>query len=209
MDDRNPYRSPDPPSADETGHGRDAGASDHAEALAGRLTTIATYYVPIQAELARSRLEADGIPAFIEGGEFASMAWHLLLANQGIKVQVPTEDAERAAALLKVASQTADHGHADEGGPEADANEAEDDDGGPADEPPPTGREQNADRAFRGAVIGLLFLPLQLYVFWLLLKVFISEEPLSERLRNRAFVAAAINLPLIVVLGFFARSLFR
>ena len=57
--------------------------------------------------------------------------------------------------------------------------------------------------------MGLLFLPLQLYVFWLLLKVFVSEESLSRNSRNRAFAAAAVNFPLIVLFCLFLRSLFR
>jgi hypothetical protein len=60
-----------------------------------------------------------------------------------------------------------------------------------------TKREQDADRALRGAVIGLLFLPLQLYVFWLLLRVFVSDEELGAGKRRKAVVAALINLPIM------------
>jgi len=61
-----------------------------------------------------------------------------------------------------------------------------------------TNREQNAGRAFRGAVFGLLLLPLQLYVFWLLLQVCVSDEPLAADKRRQAIVAAAISLPLML-----------
>jgi len=211
MDDENPYRSPNQPSVADNGREREADARDAGDPFAGRLTTVATYFEPIQADLARSRLEGEDIPTFIEGGEFASMAWHLSLANRGIKVQVPTEQAERASALLSKASlASAGHKQGDEGRAEADEKEPEfDDDREAEDEPEPTVREQNADRAFRGAAMGLLFLPLQLYVFWLLLRVFVSEESLSRHSRNRAFAAAAINFPLIVLFCFFLRSLFR
>ena len=66
-------------------------------------------------------------------------------------------------------------------------------------EPPLTSREQNADRAFLGAVFGLLFWPLELYVFWLLLKVYTSDEELHPLKRRKALFAALINLPLMVM----------
>src|SRR5712691_2216832 len=100
MKDENPYRSPNPSASAEESRTPKGVAADRGEAFAGRLTTVATYFEPIQADLARSRLGDEGIPAFIQGGEFASMAWHFTLANQGVKVQVPTEDAERALAIL-------------------------------------------------------------------------------------------------------------
>jgi hypothetical protein len=68
-------------------------------------------------------------------------------------------------------------------------------------------RKNNADRADRGAVVGLLFLPLQLYVFYLLLKIFTSREPLGDRGRRRALIAAVINLPLMIALCFLFRAM--
>ncbi|HZU35229.1 MAG TPA: hypothetical protein VFA18_04955 [Gemmataceae bacterium] len=66
-------------------------------------------------------------------------------------------------------------------------------------EPPPNVREQTARRAVRGAVLGLLLWPLQLYVFWLLLRVFLSDEPLTPETRRLATIAACINLPVIAL----------
>jgi hypothetical protein len=210
MNDENPYRSPNPSASAEEGRKPKAAAAAGGEPFEGRLTTVATYFEPIQADLARSRLGGEGIPAFIQGGEFASMAWHLTIANQGVKVQVPTEDAERALAILSETSPAGGQEDGDELWPQIAENEAGfSDDREVEAEPLQTVREQNADRAFRGAVIGLFFLPLQLYVFWLLLKVFVSEESLSRRCRNRAFIAAAINLPLMLLLCFLLRSFFR
>jgi Putative prokaryotic signal transducing protein len=211
MNNENPYKSPAPSPAAEVGPKPRTAAADAGEAFEERLTTVATYFEPIQADLARSRLGDEGIPAFIQGGEFASMAWHLTLANQGVKVQVPTEHAERALAIL---SDTLPAGASqelgDEDWPQTDENEASFSDDREAEaEPLHTVREQNADRAFRGAVIGLLFLPLQFYVFWLLLKVFVSDESLSKRSRNRALVATAISLPMTILLCLLLRKAFR
>jgi hypothetical protein len=66
---------------------------------------------------------------------------------------------------------------------------------------PMSAREENANRALRGAVVGLLFAPLQLYVFYLLLfKVFASDEPIRPIYTRRARQAAAINIPYTVVI---------
>ncbi len=209
MDDQNPYRSPNPPLDDnEPGH-RELEAAAAKEPFTGRLATIARFLEPIEADLARGRLQADGIRVFIEGSGFASMNWPLSMGNRGVKLQVPTEDAERATAILNELSQANDEDAGEDEWSETDDDEA--DAYGkqePDDEPELTVREQIADRAFRGAVLGVLFLPIQFYVFWLLLRVFVSDEPLSSRLRGRALIAAAINLPLIVLISFWLKGFF-
>ncbi len=129
------------------------------------------------------------------------MAWHLAVANRGIKVQVPSEYVDRALEILSPASTDAERS------PEAESDADGDDEA--QSEQQLTVREQNADRAFRGAAIGVLFIPLQIYVFWLLMKVLVSDEPLSRLSRHRAIIAAAINIPLMIVLGLFVRSFFR
>jgi hypothetical protein len=65
-------------------------------------------------------------------------------------------------------------------------------------EPPRSSREQLASYAFRGALLGILLPPLELYVLYLLFKVFVSQERLGARYRNFAVVAAIIML---IVLG--------
>jgi hypothetical protein len=65
-------------------------------------------------------------------------------------------------------------------------------------DPPRSNREQFASYAFRGALLGILLPPLELYVLYLLFKVFVSEERLGARDRNFAIVAAIIVL---IVLG--------
>src|SRR5262245_60532836 len=144
--------------------------------MSDSLVTIAAFWSPVEADLARNRLEAAGIQAFLANAVTVGMYWHLSNAVGGVRLQVREGDAEEALAVL--AEQPA----------AAEAEESE---------PVLTSREQNADRAFRGAVLGLLFLPLQLYVFWLLLKVFISDEHLDPGKRRNAIVAAIINLPLM------------
>jgi tetratricopeptide (TPR) repeat protein len=163
--------------------------------MSERLLTVATFANPVEAHLAKNRLESAGIKAFLEGQETVGMAWHLTNAFGGIKLQVPEADAIDATAILQ-----------DNAGDELPADDAEED-LSPAiaedrAESAPTNREQNADRALRGSILGLLLPPVQFYVTWLLAKVLVSKTRLGAVQRKHALVAAVINLPLM--LGFVA-----
>jgi hypothetical protein len=94
-------------------------------------------------------------------------------------------------------------GRAGGGAPPGEGDEEDplEDDGSDEPEREPTGREKDAKRAFLGAVFGLLFFPLQFYVSYLLLRVLFSTEALGGRSRGRARVAAAINVPFMLLLG--------
>lgn len=156
------------------------------------LVTIASFASPVEAELAKNCLESSGIPTFLVGENTVSMAWHLTNAVGGIRLQVAQSDATEAVAIL--------HNPVEED--VAEGNQEEVDDEGPL----PTVREQNADRALRAAILGLLFWPLELYVSWLLLKVLLSEERLASAQRRKAILATVINLPLLSVPGLLLRA---
>jgi hypothetical protein len=178
--------------------------------MSDSLVTVATFASPIEANLAKNYLEAAGIDVFLEGEEAAAMAWHLTNAFGDIKLQVANGDAQEALALLAEAtdSQMLATGPSQAAPPAPIASPQMVQTSDPEiDEPEPelTGREADADRAFRGAVLGLLFFPLQLYVFWLLLKVYISDEQLHPARRRAAFAAALINLPVMAALCFLTR----
>ncbi len=64
------------------------------------LETIGRFRDVPAAQLARSRLEADGIQGFLLGVNHVSMNWAHSQAIGGIRLQVPTADAERARELL-------------------------------------------------------------------------------------------------------------
>ena len=159
--------------------------------MSERLRTLATFGSPVEANLARNRLEAAGIQAFLADEETVGMAWHLTNAIGGVRLQVANRDAEEALAILAEtnASGLLVPEQTEAASPQrSDAEQLLELGGGDLDEPEPvpTSREQNAERAFRGAVFGLLVLPLQLYVFWLLLKVFVSDARLGPAQRHRA-----------------------
>ena len=58
---------------------------------------VSTHTVAIDAHIVKGRLEAEGIPAFIEDDQYITMDWFLSSALGGVKVSVP--EAYRDAAL--------------------------------------------------------------------------------------------------------------
>ena len=79
--------------------------------MTDKLITIANFaYGPDPAslaELARIKLEAEGIPCFLAGKNFIGVYWLLASADNGVKLQVRQSDAERAIEILNTHEQTA------------------------------------------------------------------------------------------------------
>src|SRR5262249_54020872 len=74
---------------------RRAGPGTRRTLMADKLITVATYTSSIDAALARNRLEAEGIPAFLDNEESSSV-WGGLIGTTLIKLMVPEEDVLRA-----------------------------------------------------------------------------------------------------------------
>lgn len=155
-----------------------------------------------EANLARNRLREAGIAAELTDDITADMSWNLTVAIGNVKLLVPEEQADQARAILDDKVTNAEIEYAarqtivspdTEDTPEAQIN----------------GREANAQRAYLGAIICLLFLPLQFYIFWVLVKLYVSNDPLSPRFRRCAWVALAINLPTILMQCVVLRLLLR
>ena len=179
-------------------------------AMNDRLVTVATFWNSVEAELARGRLRDAGIRAFLADETMVGMAWYLGNAIGGVKLQVGDGDAEAApqkccpkATHRLPMRQAARRKRAPPMQSESTASPADDE----ADERELSAREENAERAFHGAVIGLLLMPLQLYVFWLLLKVFFSHEELRPNKRRAALWAGAINIPMLIFMAWCWRTL--
>lgn len=72
--------------------------------MSGRLVTIARFAYsadPVsEAELARIKLEAEGMPCFLGGKNFTGVYWLASLADRGVKLQVRESDSERAKEIL-------------------------------------------------------------------------------------------------------------
>lgn len=61
---------------------------------------VAAYDTPLEAELARGRLEVEGIAARVADANTVSVAQHLSMALGGVKVVVPKSELEEARAIL-------------------------------------------------------------------------------------------------------------
>ena len=66
-----------------------------------RLVTLETFTTPWEAQIARARLEAEGIHSVIADENFVRLYWALSSALGGVKLQVREEDAARAAEMLR------------------------------------------------------------------------------------------------------------
>jgi tetratricopeptide (TPR) repeat protein len=166
--------------------------------MSERTVTVATFAEPVQAHLAKNRLESAGIKSFLANQETVGMSWHLGIAFGGIQLQVLETDADDARAIL-AENVSDDPEPSDEAGEDSPPEDAES-----TAETEPTSREKNANRAAKAAILGLLLTPVQLYAFWLLLKVSFSKEHLGAVQRRRAMVAAVINLPMMFGCGIVA-----
>ena len=134
------------------------------------------------------------------------MAWYLADALGGIKLQVSQKDVEAARAILAENAPSDGAPSRDGSVPSAETEEpqgSEASDSAEEDlpEPPLTVREQTTDRALRAALFGILFVPLELYALWLLVKVFVSDEPLRAEKRRNALAAAIVTF--LVLLGLY------
>src|SRR5262249_11497832 len=88
------------------------------------LTTVATFSIPEEARLARNRLKAEGIAAFLQG-EGAVGLWNLGNAFGAVKLAVAAEDLERARNLLSQVRNSRLAGHTQPGTEQLDADQAD------------------------------------------------------------------------------------
>ncbi len=68
------------------------------------LTTIATYTFPYEAQIAKAKLDSEGIPAFIADELTINMQWLYSNAMGGVRLQVLDDYAQQAIAVLSVDS---------------------------------------------------------------------------------------------------------
>lgn len=66
-------------------------------------TTVAHYYDPIEAHIARGLLASQGIDAHLGDEHLALANWEWRLAVGGVKLRVPSEQAQRANEILRAA----------------------------------------------------------------------------------------------------------
>ncbi|WP_020470731.1 putative signal transducing protein [Zavarzinella formosa] len=169
--------------------------------MAERFVTIQMFENPIAANMAKNRLEAEGVRAFLSDEEVTGI--NLGNAVGGVRLQTAAGDAERAVRILQSPSEPEDGEPVSEELVVIDRDDPafdRDDDDRREPELLPTEREKVADRAFRGGILGLIFSPLQFWVFALVVRVYFSNQELRGHYRTKAWVAGWISG--IYVLGF-------
>ena len=69
--------------------------------MADKLVTIATFWEPWEAHLAKDKLSDAGINCFLSGENFVATYWLLAGADRGIKLKVAEPDAPEAVKILE------------------------------------------------------------------------------------------------------------
>jgi len=81
------------------------------------LVTVAKFQTPAEAELAKERLEAEGIPVFLKNEMAVGVMPYLGSALGGIELQVPERDTATARDLLEPPSEDDQDGEDDDEDP--------------------------------------------------------------------------------------------
>jgi hypothetical protein len=144
---------------------------------------VAAFDSLLEAELARGRLESEGIAARVVDGNTVALAQPLSMALGGVKLWVATENLEAARTVLFAPSALVEP-----------LPGADDDDEPPA-RPPPLSPDDLAERAFRGAVLGLIVVPplLNLYSLTLAARALAAPGTMSPKARKRTAVALVVD----------------
>lgn len=178
--------------------------------------TVGTYFDQTEAQAALLALRTEGIVATLQGAEFAAMDWLMINAMGGIKLKAPVEQADQAREILEALGPKATSpdddweddrdgaGDQDDNDRNLVSNATEPDDDVVAE---PSTREKMAARALNMAVFGYVIWPFHVYAWYLLVRVFVSEEPLAPRFRRRGWIAFGLTLPIFLISLFLFREM--
>lgn len=179
------------------------------------LITVATFGDALTAEMARNRLEVEGIRAMVMDRETSAMAWHLTQAIGGVKLLIAARDEDRAIEILDhfrhhsevdhsaeeseaiVAPETRDKLMAQQTETQAIVASENVDKVLPVftdeEEDPPTERELDAERAFKAQIFAFLFFPIQFVALIYIIQVAASGQRLEGRPRRQFRYAVALH----------------
>jgi len=184
-------------------------AGNQGIAKGSNMERIATFETPIQAHIARNKLEAAGIVATISNEMLVGNAWHFGSAVGGVQLHVGAENVEAALKILSEQHPSDNHdaslAAADgddtqeftEEDFKKDWDEEEEDDSETTLE---TEADRLAKRASKSGLLGLILPFLQIYTFWLLL--LFCFEPTKATARSRWRIVFAWVACLLVCLLF-------
>ena len=159
------------------------------------LVTVATYWDPMQAQIARLRLAHAGIPAFLEKEFVVQTAWIYTNAVDGVRMVVPAARHQEAIRLLTIKEPYSDWKESRCWEPTIDGKRVvvEDDDVAAVRDrefnQPLSTREELAERGFRAAFLGLGWEIPFLFACGILWKYYNVEGPCRPAYRHRADIA--------------------
>jgi hypothetical protein len=168
--------------------------------MAERWITVATFATPEQAHIVCNALRETGLPAQVTDDVVVGFAWHLGTALGGVKVKVPEEHVAAAREFLGYADdEEEDVPYGDDSPPDEELSPDDDPAQDEADDPHAPTAAQLTDRAFKAAVIGLVFCQgfLQVYSIWNLLKAAAIEDPDDGRSNWKWYAALLLNFAAI------------
>jgi hypothetical protein len=195
-----------------------------------QFVTVATFNEVPKAEIARNILAEGGIKSYLSDSELVAMDWLIANAIGGVKVQVASEDAERALEVLAEAKEMQaslvdDRIDDDELARQAMAESPEDeDDVSNAEEapttvlaPPPSvespqapapsedvsERDRNAKRAFVLGWFGLALPPVACIALYFFVASALGTGTLTPRGRYNLWVSAILVVPAAIIAAVF------
>jgi len=174
------------------------------------MVTVGVYSDTFQASMARNALEAAGVATFLQGDLSADL--FQVGSAMGVRLLVSSVDENEAHRVLEELEasreQAADDAIA-EGEPETNDVESAFSEA-PMEQglltPEPTEpkeklseREENVGRAFRSAILALIFFPVIFLALYYLFLCYGDEEPLKPHVRSRLMLTSFIVLPVVLL----------
>jgi hypothetical protein len=191
------------------------------------LKTIAEFPEANQARIVSNYLASEGIRAWLSNETIVTNDWLIGNAIGNVRLQVADVDVEQALKLIEEKPQIGLHelskialneDREEPSGPLFDfiypegheschtESESESDLYQPVEaELALNPREVMVDRAFRASFIFIAVFILSPFLTWMLIDIYTSKDPLSQRHRRRLFWATLLHIPAMVVFILFLR----
>ncbi len=144
----------------------------------GNLVVIATFNNSLEATLTQEILKTQGIESWFQDEATVNLAWHLTIAVGGIKLVVREQDEQLARTILDEYQTSLNQESYLELIP----------------------TDKILRRALRAAMVGLMFLPLQLYSLWLLLTLFGNGLPKTRRQILTLSITLGLDLAVLILI---------
>ena len=159
----------------------------------GNLVVIATFNNSVAASLTQEILKTQEIESWFQDEATVNLAWYLTIAVGGIKLFVREQDEQLARTILNEYQTSLNQ----ETSPNNDLTLEV------AEESylELSSTDKILRRALRAAVVGLMFLPLQLYSLWLLLTLFGNGLPKTRRQILTLSITLGLDLAVLILIG--------